>query len=349
MLNKSLYDQLKRAFGEVRVANEGRSFKGELVRDPLNRGTSDYRVRVIDKGESYTVCCPFCGDQRFRLWFGHRWGTKFRGVPVRYAAICFNEDCHKSPEFYGKIKDMLIGYIQAPKVIKQGSTEQTINHATLPGDCIPINQLESDHYAIQYMRSRGYDIDDLAKNWHIVWRVSGSALSDYYRLIIPIYARNGDEVYLAGWQARYLNQYSGSGVPHDKCIPKYMTSTGLRKSQILYNGWRIDKSPLTVVCEGPLDAIRVGLAGVAVLGSDASTRQETLLVEGCKQRKVPIIVMIDNDMEEKALNLTKRLKTRGCLAVRVNAPDGKDPGDCTRDELDAVIAQGILSMCKDVI
>ena len=343
MLNPTLYDRLKKAFGVVKIANEGRPFKGQLFRDALS-GTGDYKIKVIDKGECYCVCCPFCGDTRFRLWFGHRWGTKLRGVPIKYAAICFNEECQRTEQFYSTIRGLLAGYTGYSVHIKEVNETKEAAPMSLPGDCIPISELPDDHYGIQYVRGRGYDPHDLAVNWGIVWRNSGSALSDYYRLIIPIYVTINNNTYLAGWQARYLNSYTGSSVPHDKSIPKYMTSPGLRKSQILYNGWRMGNSSLVVVCEGPLDAIRVGQSGVAVLGSDASAQQENILVDNYKKSKSPIVVMLDNDMDEKAENLTKRLRSRGCIALRVHAPGGKDPGDCTREDLYRAIVDGLSSV-----
>jgi len=338
MLNKRLYNQLESAFGEVRITNENRPFVGHLYRDALNP-KGGLRVRVEDKGESYAVCCPFCGDQRFRLYFGHRWGTKLKGTPIRYAAVCFNEECHMRPDFYGRVTDMLDGYLKADKPIEDAKQTAAPAALSMPGDCIPVSELPSDHFAVQYLLERDYDITELADVWGISWRLSGSALADHYRLIIPIYAGTPENAYLAGWQARYLTPQGSK--PSSKHIPKYMTSPGLRKSQLLYNGWRMSQSSVAVVTEGPFDAIRCGLGGVAVLGFDASRRQEQLLVQNWADNTSPVVVMLDNDMEDKAQNLVMRLQSQGCAAVRARAPEGKDPGDCTVAQLIEVVSKAL--------
>ena len=349
MLNQRLYDQLRKAFGEVKIASEGIPFKGQprvralasrVGRDGKRRTPNPY-VKVEERGESYQVCCPFCGDKRFRLYFQHRWGTKYKGLPITYAAKCYNEECHERPDFYKKVCDMLDGYLAAPKPITESARVRELVAMSLPGTCVDISALPKDHPVIRYLRERGFDPADLAKNWDVAWRVEGSALSDEYRLIIPIYTGTPDAKVLAGWQARYYDMRTFGPKPPDKYTPKYMTSPGLRKAQVLFNGWRMSTAHLVVICEGPFDAMRVGAGAVAILGSDISARQESMVIDNWTARKAPIAVMLDNDMDAKAEKLTRRLVEKGCLAVRVNAPGGKDPGDCTREELMIAIATGL--------
>ena len=99
---------------------------------------------------------------------------------------------------------------------------------------------------------------------------------------------------------------------------------------------------VVVVCEGPFDVMRVGLHGVGVLGSDLSLKQESLLLDNWTATQAPVLIMLDNDMDEKAEKFAVRLRARGCTALRVKAPGGKDPGDCRKEELAQVVAAGMV-------
>lgn len=80
----------------------------------------------------------------------------------------------------------------------------------------------------------------------------------------------------------------------DKHNRKYVYPTGFRKASILYAHELID-GPVVVVCEGPIDALRLwdaGIPAVALLGAVLSDAQEQLL------RDVPsaiLVIMTDND------------------------------------------------------
>ena len=340
MLNPRLYEQLKRAFGEVQVAKEGQPFSGFVKKDAI---TGKHSIEWTDRGECYRVCCPFCGDRRYRLWFQHRWGTKLHGFEFKGAARCYNEECERRPDFYAKMCDLLDGYLAAPKPLEQ-PTREAVTEMALPGTCVPLSQLPAEHYICRYVRERGYDVDELSRDWGVCWRIEGSALADHYRLVIPVYAGTAASRYLAGWQVRYFDHNYYGPKPPDPYTPKYMSSPGMRKSHILYNGWRLGAHGVVVVCEGPFDVMRVGLHGVGVLGSDLSLKQESLLLDNWTATGAPVIIMLDNDMDEKAEKFAVRLRARGCAAIRVKAPGGKDPGDCGREELSRVVAGGLLAL-----
>lgn len=339
MLNPRLYEQLKRAFGDVQVAKEGQPFSGFVKKDAI---TGKHSIEWTDRGECYRVCCPFCGDRRYRLWFQHRWGTKLQGFEFKGAARCYNEECEKRPDFYPKVCDLLDGYLTAPKPLEQ-PTQVAVTEMAFPGTCVPLNKLPADHFICRYMSERGYDVEELSRDWDVRWRVEGSALADHYRLVLPVYSGTPSARYLAGWQVRYFDPYLHGPKPPDMYTPKYMTSPGMRKSHILYNGWRLGMYGVVVVCEGPLDVMRVGLHGVGVLGADLSLKQESLLLDNWTATGAPVLIMLDNDMDEKAEKFAVRLRARGCTALRVKAPGGKDPGDCTRETLAAEIAARLLA------
>ncbi len=339
-LNPRLYEQLKRAFGDVKTAKEGQPFQGYVKKDAV---TGKHSIVWQERGESYQVCCPFCGDTRYRLWFQHRWGTKLHGFEFRNAAKCYNEDCQERPDFYPKVSDMLAGYIAAPKPL-EAAAPAPMTDIALPGTCVPINTLPADHFICGYLRERGYDIDDLATNWDIRWRLDGSMLGYTYRLVIPAYVGTPDARRLGGWQVRYFDPYTHGPKPPSKTIPKYISATGMKKSRMLYNEWQLGQHGVVVVCEGPLDVIKVGPHGVGIFGKDASVVQVSALLDTWEQVRAPVVVLLDNTADTEALALVSKLRDRGCLATRLYVPHGKDPGDCTREELADIVAAGILDL-----
>ena len=89
-LNANLYNQLCRLFVSVKIAKEGQSMNWYMKRlDGVERPV----IREGEKGEEYHVCCPFCNDERFRLWINHRWNTTDRLTGAKFGlglCNCFN-------------------------------------------------------------------------------------------------------------------------------------------------------------------------------------------------------------------------------------------------------------------
>ena len=60
VLNRKLYNALYRAFGDVRVSNEGQRYVPCKQVNVLRGGRIE--TPPIDSGEYYHVSCPFCND-----------------------------------------------------------------------------------------------------------------------------------------------------------------------------------------------------------------------------------------------------------------------------------------------
>ena len=80
VLNLTLYNALVRRFGHVRVGMSGVEINwSEPFVPPLSR--SERLVRTVySRGEHYQVNCPYCGDTRFRLYFGYWFGARDPGT-----------------------------------------------------------------------------------------------------------------------------------------------------------------------------------------------------------------------------------------------------------------------------
>lgn len=350
-LNQKLYRSLQRVFGEVRIAKEGESMAYKFVKDPL---TGKTRLHVISGGEDYKVCCPFCSDTRFRLEISHRWGTK---DPVtgnefgRHLMRCYNDNCpanlDAAPADRQRVREQLINMLK-PYVARSMPLRTVVvkpdkeKPVALPEKCVPIDQLPSNHVAIEYLTSRHFDAQQLVREYSIMYCFDDPNPFVRGRIIIPFYK----EQQLVGWQARYV------GTPPSNNVPKYYTAPGLAKSRILYNYDIARQQPFGVIVEGVTDAWRVGPYGVALLGCSMSTHQLTLAKAAWGA--TGLVLLLDPDVEEKAAaavkpevtgyqRMLRNLSTPQIFklgVLKVQLPSGVDPGDYpSREQLWAAIKQ----------
>src|SRR4051794_16673671 len=92
-LNDWLYRALEARLGPVKVSNEGQ--EATVLYSPDWSRDGKLRAAVVEAGEYYRVSCPFCSDDRHRLWVNHRWAVPDpqTGDDNLHLAICFNAPC----------------------------------------------------------------------------------------------------------------------------------------------------------------------------------------------------------------------------------------------------------------
>jgi hypothetical protein len=362
-LNSKLYDLLRRAFGEVRIANEGEGFNAKRVQ-PANAGiTTKNRTRldVSSSGEYYRVNCPCCSDTRQRLWINHRWNTVFEGERISHLMVCYNEHCEQNKDFRAafntalqrtnlSVRTLISDHIEDGRI----STEKP----TWPGVCTTVDKLYSEHVILGYLRQRGLDSQILGSKWSVSWCEYSTVFPSSHRLIFPIYTANdAGEVVYAGSQARYFDININSSQPPDKHTPKYLTQTGTKRSQILYNGYRAKTSQdLVVLTEGPIDAINIGIEhGVALFGKAMTSCQADLISTCWNKAYTKVIVALDEDAyitehgekESAVFRAHRLLSARGwpeSNLLNLRLPNGKDPGDIAQtilwEEICALLKKG---------
>jgi hypothetical protein len=332
VLNVDLYEALVAVFGEVRIANEGLPLRSKLARDPYD--PSKWTEKIVEAGEEYRICCPFCPDTRFRLYINHRWNTRSDADNKdrhswRSLVNCFNEKCDTSP-----LEGMLKGYVRnrpfVRRTIAQAVSDAPLVRVTWPGVCHRLPDLPHSHPAIQYLIHRKFDpleIDDL---WNVRYcseceyspRYASSLVAG--RLVIPIYWQGE----MVGWQTRAIVEGS---------IPKYYTMPGLRKQQILYNGDRAKTYQVGVLVEGVTDAWRVGPRACALLGKSISVYQQQYLCGWFAGGW--LVNLLDPDAMDNMEAIHKHFdpKTFPGTYVVLRLPDGTDAGSTDRDELYALL------------
>ena len=339
VLNPALHDRLRTVFGTVKLANEGEAFRARWYHDPVTRRV---KAHVYSSGEYYLVNCPFCGDTRTRLWINHQFGNEDpEGKPMYHWAICYNEDnaCLSNWDNKKSLVDTLFGFVNSNQarasyyaLSGRGdlSAPPSNVRAQLPGEVIPMSQLAfaaPRHPAVEYMvGERRYDIATLDR-YNIMYcsQASQHFRTASNRIIFPV-VMNGA---LKGWQARHIGKANWS------VVPKYWGMPGMQRRHLLYNYDFAAQQPYVVVTEGPTDANAVGDAGVALMGKGISPEQKRLIAQTWDRK--PVIVILDEDADDKAKQLVMELGHAGMVAIQISLPSGFDCGDYDRSTLNNII------------
>ncbi len=184
-----------------------------------------------------------------------------------------------------------------------------------------------------YLETRGYP-RWLIEKYHIgACLESGRYMSN--RIVIPVTNLAGE---IVGFTGRTLNTEWNKYK-----IPKWKHSLGAWVSHNLFNihsaAPYIKESGTVIVCEGPLDVLRLEQAGVhnsvAILGKKFYATQMTILIGIGATR---LLDALDNDAAGKVGSLGI-MKTAKCLfdVERVKIPEGrKDVGEMAIEEIKEV-------------
>lgn len=329
-LNPLLYSLLEHKFGEVRIANAGAPANVQRYVDPLRPGKV---VKRGQWGEYYCVCCPFCHDQRHRLWINHTYGADIENGrrTDTHLAVCYNSNCISQTGRAEQLEDIVFGpnkrlLPRAP--IRAAPVEFTKKTVDRPGEVVNIKDLPDYHPAVEYLTSRNFDVKDLGETFDVSVCVKADTAKYKImqgRIYIPIYF-NGQ---LVGWQGRVVG-------PGTKYGPKYYNAPGTPKSQILYNYDLALSQPAVVVVEGVPSVWRLGSAGVCIFGKTLSVWQQTTLATAWNGK--PVFVMLDSDAHDELDRAVTQLIARNVIVVPVILPDVRDPADYSRAELFEILS-----------
>lgn len=304
VLCPGLYFSLKRRFKVVRVSNRGMPY----IAGPVRQG-----------GEQYHVNCPYCGESRFRLYFGHNWLQNIR------QATCFNEGCTEGEIGYQRMLKLSFeltagsGYADfSVRAASPSVIESQVDMVEMrPPDFITnLKDLPDDHYAAEYITGRGYDKNILGTTLGVGY-IDGRAIPMHRnRIYIPV-SQGGK---LMGYQLRIVSE------DPLRRQQKYVNAMGMRKSRLLYNIDVASTQSAVVIVEGPADVWSIGPSGIAIFGSDCSDHQLTLIGERLSDKV--IIVALDGDAKTKAIALTDKIRLAAPRASVLMLPLGplEDPG-----------------------
>jgi len=343
--NPYLFKQLKSYFGRVRVWNRGQGFEYEEGWD----GSRPICAKTRG-GEEYAVCCPRCGDKRFRLHINHMWNEPdpVTGYPMRHLIRCWNEECD-----WSDLSDELLmhtpdqGAHESPMAMPSRMSKG--KSYLSPGKLAKLTELEDDHEVVVYLRDqRGFDLEELERVWGVKFcyrtshpRTEGLTWFTQDRIVLPVKDVDGKVV---GWQSRHLDDQPKKKVlaNGEKIgIPKYYTMPGMSKGAHLYGLYKCHQSKQLVIVEGATDVWCVGPPAVCPFGCTLSLFQERLL---CATEAEDLYLVFDRESdEEKAKKIDKEVtRIRKVLGERfriheVTLPEAGDPADYDRDYVRQII------------
>ena len=342
-LNQTLYDALKRAFKDkIKIANQGAVYHGVVHSTPGDRDSSRIDKKTVitrSGGEEYRVCCPHCGDTRYRLWINHRWGTEMAGMTLDHLAICHNEQCQKNYGFMRWLRSVVegnVGVVDKEPVFDKDDvgSDMKLEQVPLPGVCTRVDELPDYHVAVRYLREqRGFDPDELGRYWGVSWCEYSSKLPPKNKLIIPIYDYLDGKLVTLNWQARWLEAKGLNDKP-SKGDQKYFNMPGVSKNWLLYNAYRAVQNPtVVVICEGVFDVMRFGRThAVSIFGKTASTKQKELLWQNWGVKGAVGVIALDTDAQKERKDLQDWM-SNWSKVITLEYPDGKDAAELPEDYL----------------
>ncbi len=341
-LNVPLYQNLRRAFGDVYVMHPGfRNIeRGYVSRREFGSAEPRESLEIQWSGETYAVACPFCQSApEKKLFVNHTYMTqdpKERGRrrPPRYwLAQCFRkyrclDDPHNRDFFWNLLE--LPGGVVSINRLRQGKEPDAAQlEPSWPEYCEPVDALPPSHQARLYLIDRGFDPAYLAERFRVHFCIDSMIATAKRRIIIPFYA-DGKHV---GWQGRVPAELPWKDPTLKKGLPpKYTNMPGFRKSLVCYNLDVAKAFKTIVVCEGVTGVWRHGDYATAVQGMSPSIPQLRRLARASGKKGL-IVWLLDPGAKEqaKAQTACATLKAGGYPSCVVELPAGFDSGDMDAD------------------
>lgn len=257
------------------------------------------------------ICCPMgCGD--------HSDHGKFHLGDGGYH--CWKCGSHK-PEWiihvltgipYRKSKEIFLRYNRDTLIAAKGTQKVHVANIDLIG-----GPLEKQHK--WYLLSRGIDpiyVED-------VWGVLGTPIAGEMRnrIVFPFYMHGRPVTY----QTRDMYEKSYKMLSPDKSV--------IPAKHLLYGEWLLKDKQLITVCEGPFDAINMGVGFVATCGTGHTMQQIKRLKV---YEKVYTLYDPEPEAQKRALKLVKDLSILGVDAIQVEYSYKGDPGELTKDQVNKI-------------
>ena len=176
--------------------------------------------------------------------------------------------------------------------------------------------------ALNYIENRGFNSQKVVDQFNLRW---GGVVGDFaYRIIIPIYDKNGT---LISYQGRFIGK--------DKGIPRYKNlakeKSVVDPKSVLFNENKVVGD--TVFCvEGFFNLLRYGQNAVASLGTSFTESQVQAL---SKYKRCVILFDSEYAAQKKAKKLGVRVSSMGGAKVEVIDLElgERDIAECTDEEI----------------
>jgi len=339
-LNPLLYRLLLKKFGAVKISSEGCPAHYQRVPDPFHPNKTILQSAFW--GEYYCVRCPFCNDQRYRLWINHLYASEvFNGRrQLTYLSVCYNNHCMTVPGRAEQLEELIFGlgaHLRPQALpVKPVTAPLELKPITAPGTIVALKELPENHAAKAYVRSRGFDPVILSDKFEVGFCADvtpPAAPANKGRIYIPV--RYNSE--LVGWQCRGIT---------DDAKPKYLNAPNMKKSAVLYNYDQARQQPFVIVVEGVPSVWRLGAAAVCLFGKSMSMAQHNLIIKTWANK--PIFLLLDQDAKLEMEQAAALLKRSAAKVIQIILPDTRDPADYSFSDISALLLnraqdEGVLS------
>ena len=230
--------------------------------DYLVDNLGDYKKATTD----YRFCCPFCGDEKYKLYVSEKstkqdWYHCFHcgasGQPVKFV-MGYNHVGYKDAlDQLAVYEEQLLSFIsQSDKVLLEHTHEEKLTCPLLPIGYTPlINNLHNPQAQpfLEYLNKRGFNYKDIQR--HSIGYVLNCPFKLHEDKIIQIrnhlvfltYNDQGEVIY---WNTRSIEQNSFM-----KSINAPVGEHTYAKSNVVFNLNNAKKKTIIVLTEGVPDAI----------------------------------------------------------------------------------------------
>jgi len=324
--------------------------------DALASKHGGYKESRNPRSFEWLIPCPLCGSDRLRWHHEARekqawicWGCRATGDTIYLVQLL--EQCSEM-DALGYVLDGYVGGDAPVALTEIARTPITVSAARLTVPRLPSIQWPAgvELLAPQPRHARGWMYLHNARGippgdaieWRVGFGVRGR-LKDY--VVFPIFM-DGALVY---WQGRACwdppshlisdqRREWKKATSYRKTLNPIAREGEARAGDVLLNYDRAKTAPHVVVCEGPIDAMRVGAHAVALLGKVPSPMKVERLLR-MHARRYTVYLDPGAEEAEAAESLAGELSGFAPTFIAI-PPAGLDPGDLTPEQNAAVIAQG---------
>ena len=285
----------------------------------------DSSIKHTGSGREVHICCPFCGDHRYRLYIELNKGLvychncNFKGTVVNLIQRVECISYTRATEIFMDVK----GNMNIPLDICEslehklliGSNEYNLDKRAIPlpdeYQLLTTSEQVLAKKAIKYLQSRSITLSQIQR-----YSMGFCAMGEYAgRIIIPIY----EDGKLKFWVSRAigntqrLKEKSPSNEPYQ-----------YGKSEVIFNiDTAAKKYHTAIISEGIFDALSWGDMGVSLLGKELYDEQFRVLMNYRELLYDGIYIAVDSDAASRADIIAQRLSEFFHVFI-INIPDEYD-------------------------
>lgn len=285
----------------------------------------DSSIKHTGSGREIHICCPFCGDHRYRLYVELDKGLvychncNFKGTVVNLIQRVEGISYTRAMGIFMDVK----GNMSIPLDIREslehklliGSSGFQVNKRPIPlpdeYQLLTHSKQILAHRAIKYLQSRSITLSQIER-----YNMGFCAMGEYAgRIIIPIYESNK----LKFWISRAIGNTQRL---KEKSPSNEQYQYG--KSEVIFN---IDTAArnyhTAIISEGIFDALSWGGMGVSLLGKELYDEQFRVLMNYRELLYDGIYIAVDSDAASRADIMAQRLSEFFKVYI-INIPDQYD-------------------------